>query len=205
VVDGYNSDSLCFDWLKAYQGGWQFGEQGVLYALAKRLSLTGECVEIGAGDGESLPLTIDPFYRDGHRCVLFEADRQSRKKLEAKYPAAAVYGEYNNASQSSVPFDPAVCVIDIDGHDYDATLILLDWCTPSILMVEHFDLASQVGLFSGLIPDALCGERLANGFVLQQSVVELGKLATERDYTLVGITRVNSIFVHNRHLENAKG
>ena len=38
-------------WLRDHLDGWQFGEQGLILAIADVLKIQGHCVEIGAGDG----------------------------------------------------------------------------------------------------------------------------------------------------------
>jgi len=201
MFEGFVADDPRFAWLGDRAGGWQFGEQGILAALADAIDPTGQCVEIGAGDGEGLPLTIDPFYNRGNDCVLFEADAVSLGRLIVKYPRADNRGEFLEGMCYNISCYPSVAVIDIDGHELEAMRILLHHCGPSVLMVEHFDKCHPADwIHSQEIPSWLLGLELYDGFKIQNNAATVKDAALHFDYTRVGTTRVNSIFVHNSHL-----
>jgi len=200
MFEGFTPDIDCFRWLCKHASGWQFGEQGILVALADRIDPHGQCVEIGAGDGESLPLTIDPFYQRGNECVLFEADPVSLGQLFVKYPRARLRGEFNGDVPGEID-SPVVVVIDIDGYDIDAMRECLLQCSPAVLMVEHFDKNHPEDCEDVAdIPGWALGLELKGNFTLQANSATLKSLASEFSYYRIGTTRVNSIFVHNSHL-----
>jgi hypothetical protein len=200
MFEGFTPDIDCFRWLCKHASGWQFGEQGILAALADKIDPHGQCVEIGAGDGESLPLTIDPFYQRGNECVLFEADPVSLGQLFVKYPRARLRGEFDG-SMECISDQPLLVVIDIDGYDIDAMRECLTQCEPSVLMVEHFDKFHPEDCDEVAdIPGWALGLRLENSFTLQANAATLKLSAKDFGYTRVGTTRVNSIFVHDSHL-----
>jgi hypothetical protein len=200
MFEGFAPDDERFAWLSDHASGWQFGEQGILFMLASCISPVGQCVEIGAGDGEELPLTIEPFYQDGADCVLFEADPVKLGKLLIKYPRACLRGEFDGA-MSGVSKQPLLIVIDIDGYDIDAMRECLTQCEPSVLMVEHFDKFHPANCEEAAdIPSWALGLRLENSFTLQANAAALRLTAKDFGYTRIGTTRVNSIFVHDSHL-----
>jgi hypothetical protein len=202
MFEGFVPDDERFAWLSDHASGWQFGEQGILVALADAIDPTGQCVEIGAGDGEGLPLTIDPFYNRGNDCVLFEADAVSLGSLLVKYPAANHRGTFNSGETVHMNAEPLLVVIDVDGID---SMIMLDVLSrqirPTLLMVEHFDKChpADCDLISD-VPIWALGRQLKGGFTLQANAATLYHWAEHFGYTRVGTTRVNSIFVHNSHL-----
>ena len=190
----FRADKPHLRWLEHRASGWQFGEAGVLQAMAEAAGHPGSCVEIGAGDGESLPLTIDWFYQQGREVVLFEADEASREKLRAKYPQAEIGGRY--PARQYVIGDIEVCVIDVDGIDSQIMecIIKSDY-QPCILMVEHMDahyLAGSAG--PERLPPWMLGREIDGGFNLQDSAEALLAIAHGYGYYRVGTTRVNSIF-----------
>jgi hypothetical protein len=200
MFEGFVADDPRFAWLGNHASGWQFGEQGILFMLASCISPVGQCVEIGAGDGESLPLTIDPFYQDGADCVLFEADPVKLGKLLIKYPRARLRGEFDGTADGISKY-PLLIVIDIDGYDINAMRECLSQCEPAVLMVEHFDKAHQRHCDEPDDPAPwTLGLRLEGGFTIQANAATLRLVAKDFGYTRIGTTRVNSIFVHDSHL-----
>jgi hypothetical protein len=202
MTEGFVADRPEFEWLTEKAGGWQFGEQGILVALANVINQPGQCVEIGAGDGESLPLTIDPFYNYGLDCVLYEMEAESLEKLQAKYPKATHNGEFKWGEQHALQAEPLVAVIDVDGWDSLLMQDVLQACTPLMLMVEHFDKfhPSNCDQVEG-VPDWLLGQKIDGGFSIQDNAATLNALAEQYNYTRLGTTRVNSIFVHDSLVE----
>lgn len=156
--------------LSAFSGGWQFGETGILTKLADVYGVR-DCCEIGAGDGDTLPVNCDPLIKSWRACQLFEIDPQKRNKLEQLYHKYAVdiCGEWTIDLQT--PAD--LVVVDVDGKDLDIALQVVEFCRPKVLMVEHNDLHLHAKI--------------------QASVDEIESALP--DYDLIGITRVNSIYV----------
>ena len=203
MIEGFVADRAEFKWLMKHASGWQFGEQGILVAIAEAIGVTeGQCVEIGAGDGETLPLTIDPFYQRGNPCVLYERDPESLGRLMIKYPAAKIRGEFPLLPAIGINEQPLVVVIDVDGIDSMVMKQVLDQITPLVLMVEHFDTCHPANTCrEQRIPDWLLGEKLENNFTVQDNAETLKAIARDFCYTRLGTTRVNSIFVHDSLVE----
>ena len=205
MFDGFVADHADFHWLAEKAGGWQFGEQGVLVAAANQICEWGDCVEIGAGDGETLPLTIDSFNYGGNNLFLFEADAKSASMIKAKYTNAVVYGKFDASLLYGIDESPLVCVIDVDGIDREIMLDFLRCKTPEILMVEHFDKFHFAHCTqSDPLPDWALGMELAGQFKLQDNEAAINRIAKMFDYVRLGTTRVNSIFVHKQYAEKLK-
>lgn len=181
-------------WLDQYASGWQFGEQGIIDELAKRLDVQ-VAVEIGAGDGKSLPLTIEPIYRRGVQCIGYEADDVSRIGLSRAYPELEVRGRFdvNTIPQGSHEWD--LVVVDVDGMDLWLAESVLRGCRePDVLMVEHMDFESKVPRYEVISP-CLFGLRLDSGFVLQATQWQIQNAMSWHRYSLVASSRVNSLFL----------
>jgi hypothetical protein len=191
-----------FEWLTEKSGGWQFGEQGILVALAEQIGSTGQCVEIGAGNGETLPLTIDPFYSNGNACVLYEKNSESLGRLMMRYPQAKHRGEFASAKCGEFALVPLLVVIDVDSVDSVLMEDVLAECLPRILMVEHFDKchAGDTDLCQR-VPRWLLGRQLTDGFIIQDNAATIKMIADKHQYARLGTTRVNSIFVHDSLVE----
>lgn len=156
--------------LGKYSGGWQFGETGILVRLAEIYGVRS-CCEIGAGDGDTLPVNCDPLIKSWRACQLFEMDQQKRNKLEQLYHkySVDVLGEWTLAD--TLPMELAV--IDVDGKDLEIALQVVECFRPKVLMVEHNDLHLHR--------------------VIQAKVDEIEIALPE--YDLIGVTRCNSIYV----------
>jgi hypothetical protein len=200
---GFVADRPEFEWLCKEAGGWQFGEQRILLAITAAIGvMDGQCVEIGAGNGDTLPLTIDPFYKSGNECLLFEVDPESLGMLMVRYPQATHRGEFvpDNAKEFA-PF-PLLVVIDVDSIDSIILEEVLSRCTPHIVMVEHFDRCHPENAdIVQKVPSWLLGEQLSDGFTIQDNAATLEAIAAEHSYTRLGTTRVNSILVHDSLVE----
>jgi len=200
--EGFVADRPAFEWLTEKSGGGQFGEQGILVALANLINKPGQCVEVGAGDGEGLPLTIEPFYNYGLDCVLFERDEDSIRQLAAKFPRAKIRGEYAFETSFNLDAHVMLCVIDVDSIDSLIMEHVLSNHQTSILMVEHFDKC-----YSGntnhiaRVPAWLLGREIDGGFTIQDNAATINSIAIGNGYTRLGTTRVNSIFVHDSFVE----
>lgn len=202
MTDGFVADEPRFEWLAGRAGGWQFGEQGILVALANEIKTPGQCVEIGAGDGDTLPLTIEPFYKYGLECVLYEKNTESAEKLRQKYPKAKHCGTFPLTVSPEIALRPLICVIDVDGIDCVIMENVLKVHRPNVLMVEHFDAFNTANTEDvGSVPDWLLGLVLHDGFTIQDNAATIEAIANVNDYTRLGTTRVNSIFIHDSLVE----
>lgn len=194
-----------YEFLKHYVGGWQFGEQGVLKELARRC----ECkqgVEIGAGDGESLPVTLDFMYD----LVLFEIDKDKQKKLAKKYLNATIYGRYTDEYSVTVD-DNAVVVVDVDSEDLAIACSVLRKSQPAVICVEHYD---RHGAYmtdksqrepSEPVPSWLLGLRTIDNHTIQQPWQVVARTLDGFGYELVALTRVNGIYIHASYKEQVNG
>jgi hypothetical protein len=202
MTEGFVADRPEFEWLAEQAGGWQFGEQGILVALANLINQPGQCVEVGAGDGEGLPLTIEPFYNYGLDCVLFERDEDSIRQLAAKFPRAKIRGEYAFETSSNLDAHVMLCVIDVDSIDSLIMEHVLSNHQTSILMVEHFDKCHPANTDDvGRVPVWLLGIEIDEGFKIQDNAETIYSIDCDFNYTRLGTTRVNSIFVHDSLVE----
>jgi hypothetical protein len=191
-------DSQFLDWLQPHCTGWQFGEQGLLTAIANLIGGVGRAVEIGAGDGETLPLTIEPFYNGGVPCLLFEEDEQRQAKLREKFFDAEICGKYT--SNTWQPYRNELVVIDIDSFDSEVMRQVLASIGKSVavLMVEHFDMCHVSQAVSDQpVPSWLLGKKLSDGFTIQDTAPALLNIANQFGFKRVGLSRVNSVFVRS--------
>jgi hypothetical protein len=195
--------AMSLPWLVDHCYGWQFGEQGILSELCRRLCVT-DGFEIGAGDGEALPVTLDFL----PNLTLFEIDQDKQKTLAKKFDTAKIYGAYDG-SQAELVTDGSCVVVDIDSDDLAVAVTVLDAARPSVIMVEHYDRCGPWMQAAGEpiepwedVPSWLIGMRLEQGgYAIQQpwQVVQ-AELAT-RGYVIVALSRVNGIYVRRDKLE----
>lgn len=192
-----------FRWLDAFVDGWQFGEQGVLWALCQAGYVPEKSAyEIGAGDGNSLPITVEPAYDANWRTVLYEIDPERQLALRENFPNAYIHGRF---IEPQAAMADSLVVIDIDRYDVRIMQSILSKnIFPAVMMVEHYDTCGPcIGTEPNLsdVPDWLLGMRLdIGGFTIQAPWKRLDAIASHYDYTLIGISRVNSIFVYNRYV-----
>lgn len=186
-------ESPFLGWLSGKRSGWQFGEQGLLVAIAEAIgeSIPRTCIEIGAGDGDALPVTIEPLYQDEWRTYLIETDDEKLAAIAKRFSEATAAKKIEFAADEPV----GVLVIDIDGEDSSMMrdALIMD---VSVLMVEHMD--RHIPLPS-TTPDPLPGWALGlvlrDGFILQDTHQAINEIAHSNGYERVCMTRVNSIFV----------
>jgi hypothetical protein len=188
-------------WLCDHLDGWQFGDQGLIDAITVALKIVfplrqdAICIEYGAGDGQSLPLTIDRVLARGFGGVLVEIDEARRNSLAAMYPDANVCAAID--WKSFTRSDLAVVVIDIDGQDsFVMRQMLQAGVRPTVLVVEHFDNHFPIGTSaSRAIPEWMLGLKLASGHAIQDTAETLHAIATANGYERIGFNRCNSYFV----------
>ncbi len=204
-ITSFTPDSPEFEWLRSRASGWQFGEQGILAAITARLGDQGQCVEIGAGNGHGLPLTIHHFYERGLPCVLFEANPASLASLRDIYPNAIIRGRFDRDAMSVIDPEPLLCVVDVDGEELGIMRALLRRTRPMVLMVEHMDTCCPHTTDDiGGIPSWLLGLRVDQTWVIQHNAHTIYHEAKANGYARLGQTRVNSIFVRGEDVDKVE-
>jgi hypothetical protein len=200
-----------FAWLDDHADGWQFGETGFLKAICDRIGVD-QAVEIGAGDGtDELPLTLGFLYDRGVKTLLFEKRVASRAALKRRYPLAEVFGEWSLDRPPIGSILTGACVVvDVDSVDFHIAASLV--CDrfpkgPAILCVEHYDrCAPGADGVQGIPPRWLLGQQLAEGgFIIQAGWEDIEEYLNAFEYWLVGISRVNSVYVRNDLLGTLEG
>jgi hypothetical protein len=181
----------------------QDGEDGILERI---LELIGEhnrwCIEFGAWDGLHLSNCANLIHNHGYSGVLIEANGSKFAALEANYRSLSSVTTINAfvgfspddnldalLSDVSMPDDPDVLSIDIDGNDYHAWAAI-ERLQPKVVCIE----------FNSTIPNAVDFVQAADPAVQQgcgvRSLVRLGK---EKGYELTCCTTWNAIFVDARY------
>jgi len=187
-----------FRWLNDHLGGWQFGEQDLIPAILDALGAHGLCVEFGAGDGDSLPLTIDRMYaRSPRHCILVEINEASREMLKAQYHRASISDRLKWSELVAEGQDIAVAVIDIDGMDSVVMRDMLDSkCRPALIVCEHMDRHYSIATTApNPIPEWLLGMKFESGHTIQDTAETLHWMAGKYGYDRIGLNRCNSFFV----------
>lgn len=185
------------EWLKNHLGGWQFGEQQLIPAILDAIGAHGACVEYGAGDGDSLPLTIEPLYEQGRMCFLAECDVDRIVSLRNKYRKAHVQKRIVWQDFRSEGRDLAAVVIDVDSIDSVIMRQMLEsGCRPSLVVCEHFDRHYSIPTSQpSPIPEWMLGMKMATGHSIQDTAETLHWIAAKYGYERLGLNRCNSFFV----------
>ena len=194
-------------WLKKYEGGWQFGEAGVIHAITKVIGDGNKCaVEFGGGNSLAR-LTVQRLVNEGWNALLIEADEDNHKSLSEdtkNFDRVKVLNQFvdpdgeltleNTLKINEFPI-PDVLVIDVDSEDY----YLLASCKnikTRILCVEHHDTADpKINHKESVVPDVKTLGQNIDGFNAQANIVAIENLAISMGYKRVWHSRVNSIFV----------
>jgi len=200
-----------FAWLEAsaFNGGWQFGEQGVLDDIFAVIGTTNSyCVEFGAGDGNALPLTAGRLIDNGWDALLIESNEACYGSLKERYgmtvtlinKKVAIEGEDSLDSilkANGAPTSPDLVVIDVDSVDYHIFDSLREYA-PRVVVVEHMDLVCSHPLADAESPPNPdeCGKNVdETGFIIQASARCLRALGESKGYVAVFASRVNTVFV----------
>jgi len=207
-------EPLTVDWLAHHSTGWQFGEEGVIDAMVTCIEKDVPeehrwCVEFGAGDNATLPLTcMTTMRRPGWRSLLIDGDGEKCDVLRLRVPESAIVveGMVNTQPGTTIddymaragcPSSPAVMVVDVDSIDY--YIVATMEARPYILCVEHMDLECKAytvdGPFVPRLEDA--GKPVGDGFNLQANDKALDATLGQLGYSPLYRTRVNSIYVRN--------
>ena len=197
---------LRFAWLNDRADGWQFGETGILEALFERL-LPDLAIETGAGDGQSLPLTLGFFLQKGLHTVLFEADELRQNALKMTKKGAEIHGFFDPRLLNGLDLSQSFVVVDVDGQDWPIAEQVLKCGRPMVMMIEHYD---EFGPRFGReepegLPPRWCLGLSVDGFTIQAPAIEIEKRIRWYGFTLVAKSRVNSLFVRNDLLPTLEG
>jgi hypothetical protein len=203
---------LRFNWLNDRADGWQFGETGILEALSERFN-PDLAVEIGAGDGQSLPLTLGFLLEKGVKTMLFEADELRQNALKMTKKNAIIMGAFDVKLLQGydlvfgAKLDKSFVVVDVDGQDWPIAEEVLRCGKPQVMMIEHYD---EFGPRYGMcepegLPPRWCLGLIVDGFSIQAPAREIEKRIRWYGYSLVAKSRVNSLFVRNDLLPTLEG
>lgn len=187
-----------FAWLQKHLGGWQFGEQDLIPVILDTIGASGMFVEVGAGNGDSLPVTIDRMYaRAPLACVLVEIDAESRDSLRELYDHATIVEKISWTEIARSDRQLAVVVIDVDGRDSVIMRGMLDaGCRPCLIVCEHMDRHYSIGTtMPHTIPEWLLGAKLQTGHCIADTAETLHAIANKYAYERIGLNRCNSFFV----------
>lgn len=185
-------------WLTEHLGGWQFGEQDLLVAVAEKLALyVSAFVEIGAGDGEELPLTLHRFHGPECNLALYEQDSRSRENLRSHYRFADIQGVYTG---QPLPPNVGICVIDVDSIDSVIMRQVMQRDRPTVVVCEHMDRKYCIGTSApDPIPQWMLGMKLETGHRIQDTAETLHWMASQLGYERFGYNRCNSFFVRREY------
>jgi len=183
----------------------QFGEDGILSELIQRLpqeSLNYTAVEFGAWDGIHLSNIANLVKSHNFRACFIEANQKKFKELERNYPGKhlLVNKFVTTQGDGSLDFifkehdleiDPDILSIDIDGNDLNVWKSLKLF-RPKIVIIEY----------NPSIPADVSYAQDDN-FELKigNSALSISLFANSENYSLVGITDTNLIFVDSKYLE----
>jgi hypothetical protein len=185
--------------LQAYRANVtsQFGEDGVVAEITRRLGAGGRCcVEFGAWDGRHCSNTWSLWHDQGWSAVLIEGEPDRARALvgaTASFPGVKVLNAYvgwEGASRLDALLDSAglsgpvdVMSIDIDGDDFHV-FAALEKHLPRILLIE----------FNPTCPPETELVQ-AKGGRFGSSAVSMLRLAEGKGYALAACTDTNLILV----------
>jgi hypothetical protein len=179
------------------------GEDGIISAALDLLpERNGWCIEFGAWDGRYASNTYNLVTSRGYRGVFIEPDPTRFRELQKIHGAAqnilinAFVGFDENDSldtllqeHASIPRDPDVLSIDIDGNDYHAWAAIRSF-RPKIVIVEYNPtIANAVHFIQEKRSDTNHGN----------SAAALVDLARAKGYELISTTSYNALFVDAKY------
>lgn len=189
-------------WLNQFQKDVysQTGEDGVIAKVLEILPSRNKwCVEFGAWDGKHLSNTFNLVQNSGYNVVLVEGDNTKYETLKRDYPykdRAIVVGQFVGwteddnldtilQQQQSVPADPDLLSIDVDGNDYHIWKACRKY-RPKLVLIE-FNPTSSNRFDYVQPPDSNTNQ--------SNSPLPLVKLAKEKNYELICVIGPNLLFV----------
>ena len=190
-----------YEWIAEFADGWQFGEQGCIAEIVRRLGDCRVAVEVGGGDGEELPLTLEPLL--GKLTVIaYEMDSESRAKLSNHYGKDLHVRGMFTGGECLANTQPDVLLIDVDGIDALYMDSALYHVHPQIVVVEHYDkcgpVINDMPGAADAVPQWLLGMPVFNGFVIQAPSQHLDRIASRHGYQPIFRTRLNSFYASRK-------
>ena len=177
----------------------QSGEDGIISKLLELLpERTNWCVEFGAWDGQHLSNTCNLIHNSGYSAVLIEADATRFQQLLRRYadnPRVVPLNRFVGftpadnldvlLSEIAIPHDFDFLSVDIDGNDYHVWRAITK-LRPKIVCIEY----------NPTIPDPVDFVQPADPEISQgSSLLAITRLAREKGYELVCVTRLNAFYV----------
>jgi hypothetical protein len=175
----------------------QFGEDGI---IAKALELLPErnrwCIEFGAWDGRECSNTY-ALTQKGYRGVFIEANKKRFRKLQHTHGNgrhvllnALVGFDANDNLDAvldgrSIPYDPDVLSIDIDGNDFHVWDAAKKY-RPKLVVIEYNPTMANSVRFV---------QERRSGVTQGASALALVELAKSKEYELIAATFANLLFV----------
>lgn len=193
--------AMGFGWLSEHLSGYQFGESGLVGALAGKLNKVGKFVEFGAG----AELTCQRLVAAGWQGLVLDLDAKiadataDREPSNVKVVNRKVEVEGDSALDPILEehgfLDADIVVIDVDSvdwHIFDSMKL----CKPSIVVVEHHDLTDPLRKrYQPAPPGSECGKWTDNGYSLQATHKAISLLGSIKGYSVAAVTRCNTILV----------
>jgi len=208
--DSSNGVALSSDieWLFNREGGWQFGEAGVIQAVASKLDCNKIAVEFGGGHS-SRKITVQRLIGEGWNVILFEGNDECFDNLKSETEGMKNVKVFNkNVSVEGADCiescldqvqcqSPDVFVIDVDGNDIEYMQSMK--IRPKVLCIEHHDVCDpSINHLEPVIPDkSEYGKYNKSGYAIQANIAAVNNLAEQIGYKRVWSNRINSIFVLN--------
>lgn len=190
-----------YEWIGEFVSGWQFGEQGCLAEIVRRLGDCRVAVEVGGGDGEKLPLTIEPLL-GSLTAIAYEMDKDNRCKLASKHGKELHVRGMFTGGECLANTQPDVLLIDVDGIDALYMESSLQHVHPQVIVVEHYDkcgpVVNDMPGASEAVPQWLLGMPVFNGFVIQAPSQHLDRIASRHGYQPIFRTRLNSFYASRK-------
>lgn len=177
----------------------QSGEDGIIAKMLEFLpSRNHWCVEFGAWDGQFLSNTCNLIDHAGFSAVLIEPDQQRFQDLLRRHGKNSKVIALNRfvgfsrgdsldtlLAQTPTPKDFDLLSIDIDGNDFHVWKAVADY-HPKIVCIEYNPtIPNEVDFLQPPDPGISQGSSLS----------ALTRLAREKGYELVCVTRLNAFYV----------
>ena len=186
-------------WLMQYASNVtsQFGEDGIIEAALNLLpAKNGWCVEFGAWDGRLHSNTYHLITSRNYRGVLIESDPQRFCDLQRTHGSgknillnsSVGFGETDSLDAllpPDVPKDADLLSIDIDGNDYHTWEAIKSF-RPKLVLIEFNPTIATAVRF---VQEKRAGTNQGSSGA---SLVDLGRA---KGYELIGITKINLLFV----------
>ncbi|MHC4991756.1 MAG: FkbM family methyltransferase [Planctomycetota bacterium] len=181
----------------------QNGEDGILEKILEVIGSCDDgscdqwCVEFGAWDGRYYSNTYNLIEHHGYSAVPIEADAKRFEELvqcfagnRGVHPLHALVGCDHETGldallkRTPIPKDFDVLSIDIDGNDYHVWDAVREY-RPKVVVIEYNPtIPTEVDFVQADDPSVQHGSSLA----------ALDRLAREKGYELLAVTKVNAIF-----------